>query len=490
MSSCRARKFAAVLSKMAMALKCVRKLILALAVHTVFADEKITVDFGIETGLIRPLNGVCNAAPISRSRRMDFSESVSRLEIPHYRFHDAALENPGLSLVDVSRVFPLFHADADKPENYDFRPTDDYLRSVVESGAEVEFRLGESIEHGLKTYRVNAPSDYDKWAEICCHIIRHYNDGWARGFKWNIRRWSIWEEPDTNPQLLTGAPNPFKDIYLDLYGTAARRIKKEFPDLKIGGPQGLGLRNMKLFVDHCAKNRIPLDFYGFTEYARNPEIYADLADTLRGYLDENGFKNAEIVVSEWHWGPVNWAGNRAGARRERAARAWRDDMCGADSMAFTAATLIRMQDAPVDYMYYYAMKAGVYGLFDTSGIPTGSYYAMLAFARLAHGKTRVSVPISPRAGWYFLASKDKDTGRGHVLVAAVRSDGFLAPVFLRGGVKPISVKAIDPIHDLEEVEGWTWNSDEEALFVPRLYGDSTVWLIETESIHDKRKERK
>ena len=441
--------------------------------------EPIVVDFSKEVGTVKMLNGVCNATPLSGSRKNSLKGLVDKLEIPHYRFHDAALENPGLSLVDVSRVFPLFHADPDNPENYDFGPTDDYLKSVVESGAEIEFRLGESIESSRTVYRVNPPADTEKWADICCHIIRHYNEGWADGFRWNIKRWSVWEEPDTNPQLLTGSPHPFKDIYLPLYATTARRIKREFPDLLIGGPQGGGARNMKLFVDYCAEHRIPLDFYGFTTYARHPEANAGLVRDIREYLDSNGFRKTEIVISEWHWGPVNWGSNVDMANRARFEKAWRDDLCGHDSTAFTAAMLVLMQDAPVDYMYYYAMKCSAWGLFDVSGTPCGSYYAMMAFARLAHGRTRVSAPPTPRPGWYVLASKDKELGRGFVLVSALRSDGYLNPIVLNGGVRPVSVKVIDPVHDLEEVKGWKWNAEKNELSVPRLVGDSTVWLIET-----------
>ena len=438
-----------------------------------------TVDFSKEVGKIKKLNGVCNATPLANSRTRSINDKVLKLEIPYYRFHDAALENPGIQLVDVRRIFPLLHADADKPENYDFRATDDYLRQVVDAGAKIEFRLGESIEHSPKTYLVNDPVDYAKWADVCCHIIRHYNEGWANGFKWNIRYWSIWEEPNTNPQLLTGKPNPFTSIYLPLYAAAARKIKQEFPNLKVGGPQSGGIWHLKEFVDYCVANKLPIDFYGFTGYTRDPEDYARDVREVRRYLDEKGFRKTEISIAEWHWGPVSWRGHGT-VNSARAAKAWNDELIGYDSTAFTAATLIYMQDAPVDYMYYYAMKCGAWGLFDAARQPYGSYYSMLAFAQLAHGETRVEAMTAPKDRWYVLASKEKATGRGYVLVAALRTDGALTPITLKGGVKPVSVKVIDPIHDLEEVSGWTWNAEKGALNVPRDSGDSNVWLIEVE----------
>ena len=457
-------------------------LVIAASVATGLNAEEVrpfTVDFTKDVGVIKRLNGVCNATPLSNSRTKSINDQVLKLEIPYYRFHDAALENPGIQLVDVQRVFPLLNADANDPANYRFKATDDYLKQVIDAGAKIEFRFGETIEHSKNTYLVNDPVNYEKWADVCCHIIRHYNEGWADGFKWKIEYWSIWEEPDTNPMLLTGKPNPFTSIYLPLYAAASRRIKKEFPSLKVGGPQGVGINNLNVFVEYCAKNSLPLDFYGFTCYDRDPVSYFNLTRRVRDCLDRNGYKGTDIVLSEWHWGPISWIGHAA-VKSKRPAQAWRDELTGYDSTAFTAAMLIRMQDSAVDYMYYYAMKCGAWGLFDADRIPYGSYYSMLAFAQLAHGETRVAAPLKPSDRFYLLASKNQETKRGYILAAALRTDGAFGPLTLKGCKKPLSVKVIDPVHDLEEAEYWKWDESKGVLSVPRLYGDSNVWLIEVE----------
>ena len=458
-------------------------LVIAASVATGANAEEVppfTVDFTKEVGAVKLLNGVCNATPLSGARTKSINDKVLKLEIPYYRFHDASLENPGIQLIDIQRIFPLLNADADDPANYRFKPTDDYLKQVIDAGAKIEFRLGESIEHSKNTYLVNDPVDYEKWADVCCHIIRHYNEGWADGFKWNIERWSIWEEPDTNPNLLTGKPNPFTSIYLPLYAAASRRIKKEFPSLKVGGPQGCGTWHTKEFIEYCAKNKLPLDFYGFTRYARDPDDFADLARTIRECLDKNGYKDTEISLAEWHWGPTSWVAWGT-VTTPLMSKAYREELTGCDSTAFTAATLIRMQDSAVDYMYYYAMKCGEWGLFDADKVPYGSYYSMLAFAQLAHGKTRVAAPIKPSDRFYMLASKDPSAKRGYILAAALRTDGAFGPLTLKGCKKPLSVRVVDPVHDLAEVEGWKWDAEKGVLSVPRLFGDSNVWLVEVET---------
>ncbi|MBO7721233.1 MAG: hypothetical protein J6T01_02390 [Kiritimatiellae bacterium] len=458
------------------------KLILSAAAFAVFSataqPAPFTVDFAKEVGAVKKLNGVCNATPLANSRTRGINDLVLKLEVPYFRFHDAVLENPGLQLIDVRRIFQVFSADPTKAENYNFKPTDDYLKSVIDSGAEIEFRLGESIEHSPNVYLVNPPPDNEKWAEICCHIIRHYNEGWANGFKWNIRRWSIWEEPDTNPQLLTGAPNPFREVFLPLYEVASKRIKREFPHLLVGGPHTCGTWRLKEFLEFCSARKLPLDFCGYTIYTRDPETLARSAETARKQLDEHGYKDTKITIGEWHWGPVGWRGHGS-VSSPRFSEAWSRELIGYNSAAFTAAALIRMQDTPIDYMHFYAMKCGSWGLFDGYRRPYPCYYSMLAFAQLLHGDVRVEAMTVPERSWYVLASKEKSTGRGRILVATIRTDNH-PTLFLKGGVKPVSVKVIDPARDLEETSEWKWDAAKESLHLLRNVGDSTVWLIETE----------
>ena len=50
------------------------------------------------------------------------------------------------------------------------------------------------------------PKDFRKWAQICEHIIRHYNEGWADGHKWDIRYWEIWNEADLDSKTWNTSP--------------------------------------------------------------------------------------------------------------------------------------------------------------------------------------------------------------------------------------------------------------------------------------------
>src|SRR5205085_9026480 len=118
--------------------------------------------------------------------------ALRELHPPFARLHDCHWPNP--DVVDIHAVFPDFDADAELPSSYDFRLTDEYIAATRATGAEIIYRLGESIEHTWIKRFVHPPGNFQKWASICRGVIRHYNEGWADGFYYGIRYWEIWNE--------------------------------------------------------------------------------------------------------------------------------------------------------------------------------------------------------------------------------------------------------------------------------------------------------
>ena len=150
--------------------------------------QKITVDFSNTQGKIKPMNAVNNgpAGSAVRGQRGNF-DAYAAARIPYARNHDASFYSGygGEHTVDVHRIFRDFDADENLPENYIFGPTDAYTENTFAAGTKIFYRLGASIEHGYK-YGTRVPKDYLKWARICEHIIRHYTEGWADGYHFDI----------------------------------------------------------------------------------------------------------------------------------------------------------------------------------------------------------------------------------------------------------------------------------------------------------------
>ena len=158
------------------------------------AQPTVTVDWTKAEGVIKPVNGV-GQGPLIGWIGTEMFAFLKEAGIPYARLHDVGgLFGGGGRFVDIPNVFPDFDADEDDPKSYEFRFTDRYLKALVDNGVEPVYRLGVTIENvagSVGPFRVRPPKDFAKWARICEHIVRHYNEGWADGYHWNIRYWEV-----------------------------------------------------------------------------------------------------------------------------------------------------------------------------------------------------------------------------------------------------------------------------------------------------------
>lgn len=404
------------------------------------ADAEFTVDFTRASGRIRRLNGLNNTSPLNRTDfpGMDTLADFRELEIPVTRYHDAALENPGMELVDISRLFPLFHADPDDERNWNFAPTDEYVQRTLSTGSAVEYRLGESIELSRTRYQVRPPTDFAKWAKLCERIVRHYNEGWANGHRLGIEYWGIWEESD-NRHLMDGK-DAFVENYLPLYEVTSKRLKKAFPNIRVGGPHTAGRRYLEQFVKFCREKDCPLDFCAWNSYERDPKRLMAEADGVRSVLDRYGFTHTETELSEWHYSSPDWWR----LKDRKTYDGFTAELRSVESAAYAAAVLIAAQDSKFDRMFYYAATYESWGLLDHwSRERNPSWYAFRAFAEVAAkgAAERVVVPCSPAPGVYALASRTPD-GRAALLVAAYREDATGRPLDGVGEVNGVRVENV------------------------------------------------
>lgn len=389
------------------------------------AAVEMTVDAGRAQGRIRPLHGV-NFGPLCYRGMVDLTEYHRELAVPYTRLHDVVWLNA--PAVDISTIFRDFRQDPQDPANYDFACTDDYLAAITNAGSRIIYRLGESIEHTPRKYRVHPPPDPQRWAEICLGIIRHYNEGWANGFRHHIEYWEIWNEPDVRPSMWTGTDAQF----FELYEVTARAIKRRFPQLKVGGP-GLGgtgdfvngqFRPTAFatnFLAFCRDRQVPLDFLSWHRYTSDPWDIPRRAAAMRQLLDQYGFSRTESHFNEWNylpredWRPMFKEGQ--GAARE----AWFREMSGPAGAAFAACVLTLLQHAPVDVANFYTGEIQGFGLFSFHGVPQKNYYAFLAFRRLLDTPERLETSPAP-PGLTILAGRDAQQRRLNVLLSNFKQE--------------------------------------------------------------------
>lgn len=277
-------------------------------------NRVVTADFSAKGGKIRPICAVNGGPLIGGADLMyDFSEEYREMNIPLVRVSGRANEYGFNQRINIHCIFPDFSADETLPESYNFLPTDKYLLAIREVGASIIFRLGESSELGVRKLYATPPADKEKWARICEHIVMHYNEGWAEGYKLGIKYLEIWASPDTDEGFFGDDAE-----FFELYRITANHLHERFPKIKIGGYSsggfaslnriGAGEREvryvgfMQKFLAYIGseKGRAPLDFFSWECRAANPEELSSHAKYARSYLDSAGFKRTKSLISSFN----------------------------------------------------------------------------------------------------------------------------------------------------------------------------------------------
>ena len=327
----------------------------------------ITADFTKTLGAMKPMHAV-NNGPVYKftsDQRITNIDHFRDAGIPYARTHDAAFYSSygGEHCVDILAIFPDFSKDENDPASYDFVLTDEYLKVMNYAGVKTFYRLGSKIEHWPKKYGTLVPPDFGKWARICEHIIRHYTEGWADGFKYDIAYWEIWNEPDgaaddADPVDKKCWGGTMKQFF-ELYDVAAKHLKSCFPHLKIGGPAVCyPIKDwVNAFLTFCRDNGTPLDFFSWHQYARNPRHIEHTEDKTRKLLDSYGFAKTESICNEWNY-VKGWVGDDwlYSLRMEKSLK----------GSSFIAGTQVLSQYQPIDLlMYYDARPCAMNGMFST-----------------------------------------------------------------------------------------------------------------------------
>ncbi len=324
--------------------------------------------------------------------RSNFNE-YKEARIPYSRNHDSGVQGiyGGPFSHDISKIFVNFDADVNDPASYDFACTDEAILACLEAGTKTFFRLGETIEHQIKKHHTLPPKDFQKWAEICEHIIRHYTEGWADGYKLDMPYWEIWNEPDlhedTAPSKATWGGN--KAMFFDFYEIAAKHLKKCFPNLKIGGP-ALAFREdwAEDFLKEMKRRNVPIDFFSWHIYCTEPSKMVTKANNIKKLLIENGYEKAESILNEWNY-----------------VKGWQEEFLysietihGIKGAAFTMACISEAQKTPgIDMLMYYDTRPSAFcGAFDFYTYrPLKGYYPLKWYGMFYDMKNEIRCQEQP-----------------------------------------------------------------------------------------------
>ena len=426
-----------------------------LSASLALSDVVATADFTQSPGKLRPtLHSTSWATRIKPRGPTNDDEAIRSLKQYAFRTHDAPLCNVGQHVVDTHEIFPLMHLDANDPWNYVFKPTDHYLEVNFALGLKCLYRLGSSIEHTGPSWGYNTvnPKDHAKYAEVLAGIVRHYTRGWGDGYEWGERftGWELFNEPN-----VANCWRGTKDEFLDLFVTCLKRLKREFPDLRIGGPAfgWVDEPYMRELLRACKAAGVAPDFLSWHSYSDSPYQVLELPAKARKICDEEGFPECGLVLNEWHY---LLKGDFKSLKQPQDGPS---GMKNIDSAVFTLQVETGFHDTPLDESYYYGCGYdGDYGYKEKDGRYAKVYYPVRAVGEMmATCEDRaVCTTADRRCGVFGAWTKDR---RGaQLFVSDFRGPEMTLAVGIKGleAMTNATVSVLDGWHDFAPAKGFTW----------------------------------
>ena len=347
----------------------------------VLTPGAIKIDFDTVVGDMLPVHNI---------GRMSEYEPGSAMNAYYTEANMTSCRTHDINVTDIHRIFPDFSRDVNDETAYDFTECDKVLAAIIDAGMEPFFRFGISWSDPEKSREhLQPPADSDKWAQICEHIILHYNEGWADGYSYNIRYWEIYNEPDCQPDptvnnFWQGTPEEF----YRLYDVTAKYLKSRFPELKIGGYGSCGFYALTKtnavntgsssqnqyfitffedFLTYVKANNTPIDFFTWHSYTTTWKNQQYIG-YVREKLAEAGYADTEIIVDEWNFNPTE------------------NDKIDRRYGANQTSMLIMFQNEGVDMAHYYCANywpESVHaGMFLRDKSPSSAYYGFYAFGQM------------------------------------------------------------------------------------------------------------
>jgi hypothetical protein len=409
---------------------CVSYLLLAISVAALSQSNSgdtsheqfrtLAVDAGTVIGTIHSFQGV-NGTPYPVKEGLpNLVRQYRDIRVDSVRTHDsygpteidAVYEDKGLKIlfpdaaarlqvVKASRengIFKDWNADPDKPESYNFGPTDKVVRAIMASGAEVFYRVGRSAGGNI-----NPPKDFGKYATIVAHIAMHYNKGWANGFHDEVRYWEIWNEPQFG---WSGTPQQF----YEMYDKVSQALKAVDPSLKVGtDANAMALKEgpyREDLFDYIKVHSLPFDFYSWHTYADmsyDPYDAVRIGQETRQILDAKGFTKVESILSEWNLS--------ADFTKDE-----EPELSSMENAAFIGSVLMYLQDSQVDSAHLYRGDALWMGLFNTDGSYRKPAYAFRATGLLLNTPQRLYASGGDTYGFAVLAGRSQDGKQIQILI--------------------------------------------------------------------------
>lgn len=306
---------------------------------------------------------------LRESYRNDLRQVKKATDFRYVRFH--AIFHDEIGVYDED--------DSGKPI-YNFSYVDQIYDGLLENGVrpfvEISFmprKLAARQDVHAFWYKqvVAPPKDYEKWDDLIRHFAQHLIEryGIAEVSQWYFE---VWNEPN----LDFWGGDPRQPTYWDLYDHTTKALKAANPRLRVGGPATAQAAWADAFIEHCAKNRVPVDFVSSHVYGNDKaeDVFGTHEEIPRNQMVCRAVKKVhdQIKASVMPKLPLIWSEFNASYMNE-------PDVTDSTYMGPWMADTIRQCDGLVDMMSYWTFS----DVFEEQGVVKTPFYG--GFGLIAAG---------------------------------------------------------------------------------------------------------
>jgi xylan 1,4-beta-xylosidase len=330
---------------------------------------------------------------LRESYRQDLREVKQITDFKYVRFHAIFHDEVG-----------VYDEDNEQRPIYNFSYVDQIYDGLLAEGVKPFVELSfmprklaakDIIQSFWYKPNVSPPKDYTKWDDLITafteHLIGRYGIDEVAGWYFEV-----WNEP--NIDFWGGEPK--QTTYWQLYDHTARAIKKVNPRLRVGGPATAQAAWVDAFLQHCAQEKVPVDFVSSHVYAndRAEDVFGTSEDIPRSKMVCRAVKKVhdEIKASNMPTLPLIWSEFNASYKTE-------PTVTDSAYMGPWLADTIRQCDGLAQMMSYWTFSDvfeeqgvvktpfyGGYGLIAAGHIPKPAYGAFQLLHKLGNQRVAIS----------------------------------------------------------------------------------------------------
>jgi xylan 1,4-beta-xylosidase len=199
---------------------------------------------------------------LRESYRRDLKDVKQITGFEYVRFH--AIFHDEVGVYDEN--------DQGHPE-YNFSYVDQIYDGLLANGARPFVELSfmpkklaakEALHAFWYKQNVAPPKDWDKWDDLITQFSKHLIERYGID---EVSHWyfEVWNEP--NLDFWVGDPK--QETYFRLYDHTAHALKRVNARIRVGGPSTAQAAWADSFIQHCAENKVPVDFVSSHVYGND-----------------------------------------------------------------------------------------------------------------------------------------------------------------------------------------------------------------------------